>query len=318
MNQADDELDRYGKRLLAPMREAPPMDVQISAQEKARFLGQAEELRKDLTLAPKAVRSRQSRNIFDVFKRKQGIYFIKAMAITILVLGILFGSSFTVYAAQSSLPGETLYAVKSFSEDVRLSLTTSSQDKLNLILDYTNRRADEINQLAARGKALPEQTSKRYQNELESALQLAADMNDEQMQHALGQIKRQAERQGMTLEDLITGLPDQAGPAIIHLQQRLQEQVNLTTFGEKDPQGFRLEMRARQHRSSSTSKMTPASGSANPNPTDAPGMPQATDKQNDNGNGSGNQKPTEAPGHGGSESGQGNQGNGKHTPEPTP
>jgi len=318
MNQVDDEVERYGKRLLASLREAPPMDVQISAQEKARFLGQAEELRKDLTLAPKAVLSRQSRNIFDVFKRKQGIYFIKAMAITILVLGILFGSSFTVYAAQSSLPGETLYAVKSFSEDVRLSLTTSSQDKLNLILDYTNRRADEINQLAARGKALPEQTSKRYQNELESALQLAADMNDEQMQHALGQIKRQAERQGMTLEELITGLPDQAGPAIIHLQQRLQEQLNLTTFGEKDPQGFRLEMRARQHRSSSTSKMTPASGSANPNPTDAPGMPQPTDKQNDNGNGSGNQKPTEAPGHGGSESGQGNQGNGKHTPEPTP
>jgi len=316
MSRVDDELDRYGKHLLAPLRETPPLDAQISTQEKARFLSQAEKLHKDLTTASKAAHTRQSRNIFDVFKRKQGIYFIKAMAITIVVLGILLGSSFTVYAAQSSLPGETLYAVKSLSEDVRLSLTTSSQDKLNLILDYTNRRADEINQLAASGKSLPDQTSKRYQSELESALQLAANMNDEQMQHALGQIKRQAERQGMTLEELITGLPAQAEPAVIHLQQRLQEQVSLSNLGEKDPQGFRLEMRARQHRPSSTSKITPASGNANP--TDASGMPQPTDKQNDNGNGYGNQKPTQAPGHGGPDSGQGNQGNGKHTPEPTP
>ena len=318
MNQADDELDQYGKRLLAPLREIPPMDAQISGQEKTHFLSQAEKLRADLLLAPKAAQLHSSGNIFDLFKRKQGIYFIKAMAITILVLGILLGSSFTVYAAQSSLPGETLYAVKSLSEDVRLSLTSSSQDKLNLILDYTNRRADEINKLAARGEALPEQTSKRYQSELESALQLAANMNDEQMQHALGRIKQQAESQGMTLEELITGLPAQAEPAIIHLQQRLQEQVNLSNLGEKDPQGFRLEMRARQHRPSSTSKVTPASGNANHNPTDASGMPQPTDKQNDNGNGNGNQKPTQATGHGGQDSGQGNQGNGKHTPEPTP
>jgi Domain of unknown function (DUF5667) len=318
MSRVDDELDRYGKRLLAPLQETPPMDAQISAQEKARFLSRAEKLRKDLTLVSKAAQTHQSRNIFDVFRRKQGIYFIKAMAITILVLGILLGSSFTVYAAQSSLPGETLYAVKSLSEDVRLSLTTSSQEKLNLILDYTNRRADEINQLAARGKSLPEQTSKRYQSELESALQLAANMNDEQMQHALGQIKQQAERQGMTLEELITGLPPQAEPAIIHLQQRLEEQVSLSNLGEKDPKGFRLEMRARQHRPSSTLKTTPVSGNTNPNPTDAPGIPQPTDKQIDNGNGSGNQKPSQAPGHGEPDSGQGNQGNGKHTPEPTP
>jgi hypothetical protein len=316
MSKVDDELDRYGKRVLAALREAPSLDSARSAQEKSRFLGQAEKLRVALLLAPKAEKPQSSGSIFDIFKRKQGSYFIKAMVVTILVMGILLGTSFTVYAAQSSLPGEPLYAVKSFSEDVRLSLTSSSQDKLNLILDYTNRRSDEINLLAAKGKALPDQTSNRYQSELESALQLAAGMNDEQMQHALGQIRRQAEKQGMTLEELISSLPDQAEPAIVHLQQRLQEQVNLSTLGEKDPQGFRLEMRARQHRHPSSSKITPSSGNANP--TDTSGMPIATDQENDHGNGSGNQKPTQAPGHGGQDSVQGNQGNGKHTPEPTP
>lgn len=240
---------------------------------------------------------------------------VRIIAAVLLALIILVSSSFTVYAAQSSLPGEPLYTVKSWSEDVRLSLTTSPQSKLDLILFYTNRRAGEISELAVSGVALSDKASARYQSELDSALQLAADMDDTHMQLALGQIKKQAENQGMTLEELISSLPEQAAPAIIHLQERLQEQVNLSTFGEHDPQAFRLQIRERQRDHQGKQKNTPDSAEPDVNPTQSSVNPQPT--QGDNGNGK--QKPVDAPGHGGEGSGGGNSnsGNGKHNPDPS-
>ena len=240
------------------------------------------------------------------------------MTAALIVLVILAGSSFSVYAAQSSLPGEPLYSVKSWVEDIRLSLTTSPQEKLDLILYYTNRRTGEISQLATSGKILTDQAYERYQGELDSVLQLAADMNDTQMQDALGQIKKQAERQGMTLEELVSTLPAQAEPAIVHLQERLREQVNLSTFGEQDPKAFRQEIRARHQGHPGISKKTPDSGESYPVATENPVMPQSDSGQDDNGNGK--LKSTESPGHGntGSEGNNSSPGNGKHTPQPTP
>jgi hypothetical protein len=81
---------------------------------------------------------------------------MKALVGTLIALVILIGSSLTVYASQGSLPGESLYLIKSWSEDVRLSFATSPQTKLNLTLDFTDRRMDEINSLVESGKTFPE------------------------------------------------------------------------------------------------------------------------------------------------------------------
>lgn len=316
MTRTEDELDKFGKRILDPLRDAPSMDLPTIAHEKSRFLSKAEELRQDLTSSTTATQQGWRWNIISFFQLRPTSALVKAMVATLIVLVILVGSSFTVYAAQSSLPGETLYTVKAWSEDIRLSMTTTTQAKLDLILTYTNRRADEINRLAVIGKTLPEQTSIRYQGELDSALLLAAEMNDEQMQNALGKIKRQAEKQGMTLEELITNLPAQAEPAIVHLQERLQEQINLSTFGEEDPQAFRLQVRARQHGHSGTFKKTPGSNSSTPTATEASGTLIPGNDENENGK----PKTTQVPGHGNQGTGEGNpsQGNGKHEPKTTP
>jgi len=316
MTRAEDELDKFGKRILAPLRDAPSMDSPTVAQEKSRFLSKAEEIRLELTSRFTATQQGRRWNVISFFQLRPTGALVKAMVATLIVLVILIGSSFTVYAAQSSLPGEPLYTVKAWSEDIRLSMTTTTQGKLDLILTYTSRRADEINQLAEIGKTLPEQTSVRYQGELDSVLLLAAEMNDDQMQNALGKIKRQAEKQGMTLEELITILPPQAEPAIVHLQERLQEQINLSTFGEEDPQAFRLQVRARQHGHPGTSKKTPESSSSTLPTTKGSGTLIPGNDVNDNGK----PKTTQVPGHGNQGSGEGNpsQGNGKHEPKTTP
>lgn len=312
MTKAEDELDKYGKRLLAPLRQAHDMDRPTAARERAKYMSQAEQLRQGVSVESNFARQQPARGISGIFQRRLSPSLVKVFAVSLIVLVILFGSSFTVYAAQGSLPGDPLYTVKSWSEDVRLTMTSSSESKLNLILNYTNRRAGEISKLAASGKTVPIQTSERYQDELDSALVLAADMGDSQMQYALGQIKHQAEKQGMSLEELITTLPPQAEPAIIHLQERLQEQVNLSTFGEKDPQAFRMEVRERQRGRHGASNKTPQSDNPMATPTEKSEVPKPNDGTKNNGSGS--QKPTEMPGHDNQGTGGDNSGNGKHGP----
>jgi hypothetical protein len=311
MTRAEREMDEYGKRLLAPLQSAPPPDPKLVAEEKAKFLLQSENIRKNLIPNLAAL---ESQNINRHAGTIRGIFstsLLKTLVVAILVLVLLTASSFTVYAAQSSLPGEALYTIKSVSEDVRLSLTFSTEAKLNLTLEYTNRRMNEIQGLVSKGKPLPDQTSDRYQQELDSALQLAAQLNNQQIQSALGEIKANAEGQGMTVDQIIAKLPVQASPAIVHLQQRLQEQVQLSTFGEEDPQQFRLEIQQREHlrqgpKHSSTeeqSESMPVQVTASPEPA-----------QQENGNKGGNNQATEMPGKGnqGNKQGQPQPGNGNH------
>jgi hypothetical protein len=122
--------------------------------------------------------------------------------------------------------------------------------------------------------------------------------------NALGKIKHQAESQGITLDELISKLPEQAEPAILHLQERLQEQVTLSTIGENDPQAFRSHVIERQHRRPSSGKSTPASDGSEIQPTDDSGK----DNPDNNGKGNGKDKgqPTEVPDHGNSGGGEGN------------
>ncbi len=295
MTKSDAEFDEFGKLTLNPLREVPRMGENVAGQEKAHFLETVEKLSQRPTMRRTTPTREQGVGIMSFLRQVVATPLSKIVAAILILMVLLAGSSFTVLAAQNSLPGDLLYAVKSWGEDIRLSLTGSKQEKLDLILNYTNRRAGEISQLTAKGGSLPEQVSARYQGELDSALQLAVEMDDTQMQKALGQIKKQAEIQGMTLEELLSMLPSQAEPAIIHLQERLREQINLTTFGEKNPQAFRDEVRQRQHGHPGAGKKTPEAEAGTPLATEDTQNHQPGEKPGNNDNGK--QQSTQAPGH---------------------
>jgi hypothetical protein len=322
MTRTDDEFNDYGKRTLAPLHPAPSIDPQMAAEAKKQFLIQAENLQQDLISPHKGLNKEQmprKANLFHVLQHKP---LMKALVVVLLtVLVILSGSSITVYAAQSSFPGEPLYTIKSWSEDARLYMTFSTKAKLYLTLDYTNRRVDEISGLSAGGIALNDQTSDRFQRELDNALQLAAQLDDTQIQNALGLIKSHAENQGMTMEELINTLPPQAEPAMLQLQARLTEQVKLSKFGEADPQAFRAQIRERlqKQKGPNHSPDTDRPEAINPDAmvTQIPGQ---------NGNDKGNKihQTPDVPGHDnpGNGNGQSTPGTGNHgpnesqTPEP--
>jgi hypothetical protein len=135
------------------------------------------------------------------------------------------------------------------------------------------------------------------------------------MQNALEQIKRHAETQGLKLEELISTLPPQADPAIIRLQERLVEQIQLSSIGKVDPQGFRLEIRDRQHGRKEPKQPGKSNGSEL-TPTVTAGTPLPA--EGSKGNGNDMSRPTDVPGKSGSGKGQGQStpGNGNH-PNPT-
>ncbi len=311
MTRTDQEFDEYGKRVLAPLRPVPSKDPHVTIEAKKQYLLHGENLRQGLSSQPVGIDKRQQPGVFGKFQSRP---MMKAlMAVLLAVLVVLSVSSITAYAAQSSLPGEPLYAIKSLSEDVRLSMTFSTKSKLDLTLDYTNRRMDEISSLLAKGKPLNDQTSDRFQRELENVLQLAAQLDDIQIQNALWQIRSHAENQGMTIEELINKLPPQAEPAIVHLQARLTEQVQLSTFGETDPKAFRVQIRER-HQKQNNPKHSSDTDKTASTPSGLTGTPMP--EQNDNDNGNKMHQPTEVPGqvNPGNGKGQSTPGNGNHGP----
>jgi hypothetical protein len=292
MTRAD---DKYGKNILEPLKPVPPVDAQIFEQEKAKFLLHGETLRKDLLSQATMELTVQIQKNPKAMRTRKPLPLMKALVGTLLALLILIASSATVYATQNSLPGESLYALKAISEDIRLSLTRSPETKLEMTLKYTNRRLDEITTLISEGKALSQQASERYESELDSALWLAAGMGDEQMQAALGQIKHYAEKQGIIMEELVKDLPEQANPAIIKLQQRIQEQVRVSTIGETDPGTFRNKIHERQREESGPNRHN------NPEGSDVnPPMPTRTHSSTEETTKPGNRRgqPSQVPGSG--------------------
>jgi acyl CoA:acetate/3-ketoacid CoA transferase alpha subunit len=320
MKRAERELDEFGKKLFAPLHQVPPLDSRMMEQEKAHFLLEAENLRQNMIPGMAGVKSHKMGH---QPARLQGLFSLpvyKALVIGVLVLILLTASSFTVFAAQSSLPGQALYPVKSASEDVALTLAFSPSTRLNLTLQFTNRRMNEIQALVAEGKPVPDQTTDLYQQELNSALQLATQMNNQQMQTALSEIKTRAQDQGLSVGQIITHQPHQATPAMVHLQERLQEQVQLSTMGEANPQEFRSQMQQREHlrhgekQSSATEEIEATSAAV-------PILATATPAGGEENAGGANPiaQPTEMPGNksNGNKPGQSTSGNGNHGPNPT-
>ncbi|MFC1947905.1 DUF5667 domain-containing protein [Chloroflexota bacterium] len=87
----------------------------------------------------------------------------------IIMMSILAGG--TAYAAQSSLPGDFLYAVKVRTEDTRLLIAAGDSAKAELSLKFAQMRLDEMNELMKTGSEKVELAIDGYKRNLDSAVQ---------------------------------------------------------------------------------------------------------------------------------------------------
>jgi hypothetical protein len=321
MTKTDDELDEFGKHTLEPLRHAPPLDPQVSSKIKVQYMQQAEAIKAAFPGSQAAARQRVTPRggLVGFFHLHQFMKYLSAGMIALAVL--LIFSSITVYAAQDSLPGQVLYPVKSWSENIQLDLASSPQVRLKLVLKFTNRRMEEISLLLANGDTVSTNTTDRLNQELDEALQLASQMNDSQILEALVSIKDHATNQGMTIEHLINKLPPQADPAITKLRERLTEQVQISSNGETDPTQFRLQVQERlMERQEIKKSKQDNHSSSDSNSGNATAMP----KMDNENSGNNDTQATEAPSHGEPGNGQNQQQpgnsnhdqNGDHNPKP--
>jgi len=89
-----------------------------------------------------------------------------------ILIGLLLISTVTggtVYASQSSLPGDWLYGVKTGAEEARLRLTRDESTRIDLEYRFARQRLDEIERLNSRDAKLVGQAVEGYRRNLEKA-----------------------------------------------------------------------------------------------------------------------------------------------------
>jgi hypothetical protein len=275
----------------ARLREIPPRSPERAAEGRAAFLSQARELAQKnprslpVSAAPPQRLIEWIRTISETFTRKEKQpMFTKIMAVLIAAALVFSGAAVTAYASQASLPTDALYGVKTFGENLRLSMAFQSGDKLGLALEFTQRRIDEMKALSDLGIKVPEHLAAQYQEQVEFALRLGAGLSDDKITPALEQIRSRLQEQLQIMEQLQQVSPDDA--VLARIRERLQEQLRLVELGLRDPQQFREQLRLREQIRQQTQQPT---ATQEPGATATPGAGNQNGNANDdNGNGNGN------------------------------
>jgi len=154
--------------------------------------------------------------------------FAQLVTILMIVSALVGGSgAATVYASQASLPGELLYPVKTWSEDVRMDLTSDPESDLDLNLEFADRRVAEIVSLLGEGETLSPQIMLRLQTHLDQALQYAVGLEDSQAMPALQRVEEKLMVQQQLMLQLQTDVDPQGEQLINQTRQMLQERIQV-------------------------------------------------------------------------------------------
>ena len=157
-----DHLDPRLVELLDQLRAAPPRNPEAEAGGRARFLAELESLA--LPLPSESPWSRLTRRLdkwrndhhemeeIEMSFPKARLAFTAIAVIIIVFVFLSSGSALTVLAAQSALPGDALYPVKTTLEQTRLSLAQGGANRAQLQLEFAERRLGEIEGLIAEGR----------------------------------------------------------------------------------------------------------------------------------------------------------------------
>ncbi len=252
---------------LQALKSTAARNEQKAAMGRARFLAEARELAKQQAAKPVVSPPRSLRlkvwfdQVSSPFRRKERYSMVTVLTSLVVVFSLLFGGAgATVYAAQDSMPNDALYGVKLLSEDVRLGLAGSTAEKIDLLLEFADRRNEEILAFARQNAEqnageLTENTMgplvRRYQEQVFNAMELASQLDDEAMSSTLAvigvHIRKHDRDQLMTR----TKIPEGVEPAMVRLEAVRRLQIGLSELGITDPLAFRNQLRWAQEQAES-------------------------------------------------------------------
>ena len=230
MKPVDDDLNGSIQRQLESLRPNPPRDPDKAKRTRANYIAQVENLASKVSPQLAVSESLLVRlngwmmQMFSPLIRKERYAMVQILTAFVVVVSMLFGGAgATVYAAQYSLPTDTLYPVKTLSEDMLLVLVNDPQSRLDLVLGYTNRRVEEIVAVMLAGDTIPDEVIDRLQSELDMTLEIAAELEDPELSEAVTKIKIHIRDQDRLIG--MTNVPDHAENERVRAEIRMRHQV---------------------------------------------------------------------------------------------
>ena len=154
------------------------------------------------------------------------------LAIVMMLTALLGGGgAATVYAAQQAMPDETLYPVKTWSEEMRLNLTNNPETALELHLLFAERRMIEIADVLEEDEGLAANAMVGLQNHLDKALEATGKVSQEQALPAIQMVQQRLQYQQMLMQQLMQQLPALGKPdneaLMTRTGERLREQLQV-------------------------------------------------------------------------------------------
>ncbi|HMN13075.1 MAG TPA: DUF5667 domain-containing protein, partial [Bellilinea sp.] len=185
MNSISEEQDFEIVSLVKKLQQSPERDQRAATGGRAIFLAEAQMYPLPVSIPPKRRHIEWKTFFFRKANPKMA-----TISTLILIFTLLFGGTgATVYAAQNSLPDETLYPVKLMTEDIRVGLSPRSDDRLELALQFAQKRLDEMLAMNQAGYHPATTIGDRWEYQVQSALRLTANMNETAFTQTLNQVR---------------------------------------------------------------------------------------------------------------------------------
>ena len=218
-------LDAELKNSLDVLQNIPARDEKRALHGRSQFLAEARTLKQSVTPAAERRPNRWMKNIQTrlPFRKEGGSMFTQIISALLILITLAGGAGAgTVYAAQTSMPADALYPVKTWSENTRLELAASPEKDIDLLLEFANRRIEEMLVLAEEGTAVPEPLMEPLMTRLQTHLELALQLCN-QLQDPL-QTRQQIRQTIMTQKMLLENAPQDA--QLLQTRNMLQQRIH--------------------------------------------------------------------------------------------
>ncbi len=236
-NLLDPQLEPYFSSLRGEISRAP----QAYRRGRSNFLAQARTMHLPVSKLDQRRLTKWKATLSKYLIHKEYSPMYATIASFILVLALMFGGTgATVLAAQDSLPNQYLYQFKTFAEDLALQSALRNTNRLQMELEYAERRVNEMTQMRIRDLDVPETAYLRLEKHLNQALQIAAHTEESEMIRTLNQVRERLQTQIASLSPEL----DQ-DPQLIRTRDMIQSRLSWVEFGLDQPLKFQEQAQVR-------------------------------------------------------------------------
>jgi hypothetical protein len=232
------------RRLSELYEEVPPAPEGL-AQGRERMLTEAARLGDGRASRPLSVTDTIERQQPRRRRKMNLLLAYKVLAVVMAIAIAVGGTGGGIALAADSLPGDFLYPVKTFSEEVRLLLTWDPAAEAELNMAFASERVREMTQLAARGDDVPEDVVARLTRHMERAMMEIARARPEEVPALLTRVMERARVFQQTLEQAQDAAQEKSRTQLRQAAQVMERTRQEADAGLGDPLRFRDEY---QHR----------------------------------------------------------------------